>query len=220
MIRDTAEAAYAERLRRIQLQRWKRLIFNPYRWKLRRLASHPTLDVGCGIGRGLAYMGPGSVGVDHNREAIATCRDRGFEAYMPDEFAATQLARAAGFETLLFSHVFEHMTPDESRSLLSTYLPALRPGGRVVSLTPQEKGFASDPTHVTFMGIAEVVQLFTDAGLGVESTESFPLPRRFGDVWIYNETIVVGRSPRVEVTQDPADAGREAQQAGGPPRDV
>ncbi len=34
--------------------------------------------------------------------------------------------------------------------MLRPYLPSVRPGGRVVFITPQERGFASDPTHVEF----------------------------------------------------------------------
>jgi len=45
----------------------------PYRRNLRRLVGdRAVLDVGCGIGRNLANLGPGSVGVDHNAHSWPT----------------------------------------------------------------------------------------------------------------------------------------------------
>lgn len=192
---DTKEQQYTQRLRQIQMQRWKPFVPNPYRWKLRRLVHGRTLDVGCGIGRGLDYMQGDAIGIDHNPESVAICRARGFTAYLPDEFARSLDGAHGRYDTLLFSHVFEHLTLEDSRKLLESNLCYLAPLGRVVSLTPQERGYASDDTHVTFMGTPEVARLMSAAGLEIVSVESFPLPRTFGPRWIYNETIVVGRRP-------------------------
>ena len=62
-------------------------------------------------------------------------------------------------------------------------------------ITPQERGYASDATHVTFMDYAEVGRLAGYLGLTVEREYSFPLPRAFGKLFTYNEFIVVARKP-------------------------
>jgi SAM-dependent methyltransferase len=191
----TDTAAYADRLDDVQGAWWKRYAPNPYRWFLRRLHLGFTLDVGCGIGRGLDYLGGNGVGIDHNAEAVRRCRERGFTAYTADEFTATPFAIAGRFDALLSAHVIEHLDTDDAAALLPTYLPFVRAGGRVVLVTPQERGFASDPTHVTFTDDDRLAELCTDAGLLVRSRRSFPLPRPAGRWFIYNEFIVEAKVP-------------------------
>ena len=151
----TARPEYAARLSGLQAARWKRVldVQAPYRWFLRRLRLGRTLDVGCGIGRNLDNLDGNAVGVDHNAEAIATCRARGFVAYTVDEFPDSVDAVRASFDALLFAHVLEHMPRDDAVALVEGYLPYLRRPGRVVLITPQERGHASDATHVEFMDL-------------------------------------------------------------------
>ena len=107
----TADPAYAERLRRLERRGIRRLVDvqAPYRWNIRRLHLGRVLDVGCGLGRNLAYLGADSVGVDHNADAVNTARERGFTALTADEFVSSPVAEPGGFDTLLFAHVLEHM---------------------------------------------------------------------------------------------------------------
>jgi SAM-dependent methyltransferase len=191
----TDTAAYADRLDEVQGAWWKRYAPNPYRWFLRRQHLGFTLDVGCGVGRGLDYLRGNGVGIDHNAEAVRRCRQRGFTAYTAEEFAATPFATAGRFDALLSAHVIEHLGAGEAAALLPTYVPFVRAGGRVVLITPQERGFASDPTHVTFTDDERLAGLCTSAGLLVRSRRSFPLPRRAGRWFIYNEFIVDAKVP-------------------------
>ncbi|MGH3735930.1 MAG: class I SAM-dependent methyltransferase [Micromonosporaceae bacterium] len=197
--RDTSGAEYAERLRRLEGVWWKRLlnVQAPYRWNLRRLELGRTLDVGCGIGRNLINLGPDSVGVDHNPDSIAIARDRGLRAYTVEEFLASGYATPDRFDALLVAHVVEHMPEPDARDVVGMYLPYLRPGGRVLFITPQEKGYASDHTHVRFCGFAEVSSLAADLGLRVEKRYSFPIGRWAGRWFTYNEFNVLTRKPEV-----------------------
>ena len=74
-----------------------------------------------------------------------------------------------------------------------TYLPHLGAGGRVVLITPQERGQRSDPTHVRLMDAPALAELADKCGLVVERISSFPLPRHFGRWFIYNETVTIAR---------------------------
>jgi hypothetical protein len=87
------------------------------------------------------------------------------------------------------------MTGAEAKALLDSYLPFLRPGGRVVVFTPQERGFAADPSHIEFLDFGRVRALCAQAGLRVERSYSFPLPRWGGRLFAYNEFVVVARLP-------------------------
>ncbi len=170
----------------------------PYRWNLRRLRLGRTLDLGCGVGRNLAHLPPGSVGVDHNPQAVEAARRRGCTAYLPVELAAAASV-GAPFDALLCAHVLEHLCPDETSTLVADHLRFLRPGARVVLVAPQEAGFRSDPTHVTFLDFASLEEILRRVGCDPERAYSFPFPRAAGRVFPHNEFVVVGslRSPAV-----------------------
>ncbi|MCB1002024.1 MAG: class I SAM-dependent methyltransferase [Acidimicrobiales bacterium] len=194
---DTTDPAYAERLAASVAPRrgWRRVADPqiPYRWNIRRLGLGRVLDVGCGVGRNLSHLDGNGVGIDHNATSIAIARARGLTAYTPDEFAGSPDDRPASFDSLLFAHVLEHMTPTQATALVVEHLPRLRSGGQVAVICPQERGQASDATHVTFLDVPAITALLLDAGVTVERSSSFPLPRLAGRVFTHNETIVVGR---------------------------
>ena len=190
----TDGADYTERLQRIGGARWKRMLGTqaPYRWNIRRLNLGRTLDIGCGIGRNLAHIGGNGVGVDHNPTSVAACRAQGLEAYTVDEFFAAA-PTLAPFDSLLAAHLMEHLPADQARGIVESYLPFVRDGGRVVFITPQERGYASDATHVRFVDFAEATADATALGLSVQRQFSFPFPRAVGKVFTYNEFVTITR---------------------------
>jgi hypothetical protein len=75
------------------------------------------------------------------------------------------------------------------------YLRFLRPGGRLILITPQEAGYASDATHLTFLDLDALAALARGLGLEVERRYSFPFPRSAGRAFRYNEFVLVARKP-------------------------
>lgn len=194
---EGASAAYTARLVELQTVWWKRLlpVQAPYRWNLRRLRLGFVLDLGCGIGRNLVNLGGGGVGVDYDAVSVRIARERGLEAYLAEEFTASARNAPGTFDTLLLSHVAEHMTRAEVTDLVRPYLPLVRPGGRVVFITPQERGFASDPTHVEFLDFTALGDLVGRLGLVERRAFSFPFPRALGKLFVYNEFVVIAEIP-------------------------
>jgi SAM-dependent methyltransferase len=192
---DTPE--YAHRLRSKQTLWWKRLLHvqAPYHWVVRHQRLGRTLDVGCGIGRNLGALPPGSVGVDHNAEAVALARSMGHDAHTVREFLSSDLAVPGAFDGLLLAHVLEHMSREEALGMFGDYLRFVRPGGRIFLVCPQERGYASDPTHVWFAQAADLTELVGALGLELERSFSFPFPRRAGKLFVYNEFCVTARVP-------------------------
>jgi SAM-dependent methyltransferase len=186
---------YTERLVGLQRVWWKRLlpVQAPYRWNLRRLHLGSTLDLGCGIGRNLVNLGGRGVGIDHDPQSVAVARARGLEAYSPDEFLTSSHAHAGAFDALLSAHVAEHMTPPEFVDFVHPYLRFVRDDGQVVFITPQERGFRHDPTHVQFVDFAALRDVTATLGLAVTRAYSFPFPRRLGSLFVYNEFVMVAR---------------------------
>ena len=192
----TAGAEYAARLRRLDQSRWRRLlnVQAPYRWNIRRLKLGRVLDVGCGLGRNLAHLANDSVGVDHNAESIAIARGRGLTAFTSAEFPESGYAVPGAFDSLLFAHVIEHVSREYAVELVREYLPYLKPGGTVCFITPQERGYGSDATHVTFTDFADLDRLSRATGLVPVRNYSFPLPRAAGKAFLYNEFVFLARA--------------------------
>ena len=96
---------------------------------------------------------------------------------------------------MLIAHVIEHMDAGRGIALLKDVpaLPAARWQGLLVC--PQERGYASDPTHVRFTTGADLVELSTDVGLMPGEWFSFPFPRWAGKPFIYNEFCLLATKP-------------------------
>jgi 2-polyprenyl-3-methyl-5-hydroxy-6-metoxy-1,4-benzoquinol methylase len=194
---DTKGDEYARRLQAKQQVWWKKAlnVQAPYQWNLRRQGLGRTLDVGCGIGRNLETLPAGSVGVDHNASSIKVARERGVAALTVEEWEASELRQPESFDGILLAHVIEHMDAAAGIALLEAYLPYLRPGGKVFFVCPQERGYASDPTHVRWTTGEDLEQLSRGIGLVPGDWFSFPFPRWAGKPFIYNEFCVLSEKP-------------------------
>ena len=192
---ETHDQDYADHLARSQSALWKRAlgVQLPYRRYLRGLHPGFTLDVGCGVGRNLGHLDGKAVGVDHSERAVAIARARGFLAFTPEEFSCSPYSEGAQFDTLLCSHVIEHMSREKSVELIGRYLRNIRTGGRVVLISPQESGHRRDPTHVRFVDFDALSALVADLSLTEVTRRSFPFPRPVGRLFPYNEFVVVAR---------------------------
>jgi len=193
----TESSEYADRLVDLQRVWWKRVlpVQAPYRWNLRRLDLGHTLELGCGIGRNLEHLRGNGVGVDHNRHSVAAARAAGLTAFTSEEFGTSGYAVPGTFDSLLAAHVLEHMDADAAGALLREYLDYVRPGGKVVVITPQERGFRSDPTHVEFFDFERLIALARGLELTIDRSYSFPFPRSYGSLFVYNEFVLVARRP-------------------------
>jgi SAM-dependent methyltransferase len=190
---NTRDPKYTARLLAAQSAWWKRAldVQAPYRWNLQRLDPGFVLDVGCGLGRNLINLRNNGVGIDHNSDFVEIAKSRGLSAFTPEEFEASSFNVADSFDSILSAHVAEHMTLQEAVDLLSRYLYLLKPGGKVIVITPQEAGYRSDPTHIQFMDFEVLRRIASEAGLMPVKEFSFPFPRIFGRLFKHNEFVSV-----------------------------
>lgn len=189
--------AYTNRLIRLSGSRLKRIlnVQAPYRWNIRRLVKGFVLDVGCGIGRNLDHLSGNGVGVDVNPLSVAEARQRGLTALTLSEFSSSEFAIENRFDSLLVAHVLEHMEPHEAMTLVGSYLSFVKSGGAIVVICPQQRGYASDSTHVTYLTSQGIKEILRPLGLIITKSYSFPFPRFVGRVFTHNETIVIARKP-------------------------
>ncbi|MCM2278496.1 MAG: methyltransferase domain-containing protein [Oligoflexia bacterium] len=197
-MKSTRDPEYTSRLLRLEKAWWKRCfdVQAPYRWNLRRLEPGFTLEVGCGVGRNLAHLRGNAVGVDHNPTSIEAARSRQLIAYTPTEFRASKHCLPGSFDSLLLSHVAEHLSAEELAALLLEYAPFIKPDGKLILITPQEAGYRSDASHVRFLGFEELRAAAREAGFEPVLEFSFPFPRPVGRLFLYNEFISVSRRTR------------------------
>lgn len=190
--KDTKGRDYTKRLVRPKTH-WKEVIDvqRPYRWNINRLEPGITLDVGTGTGRILKHLPAGSVGVDHNPHSIEESKKLGLIAFQTKDFFKSKYAKKNTFDSILLTHVIEHMDEKDNLRLLKDYTPFLKKGGKVIIACPQEKGFSTDDTHVRLYDFVSLGNLLGKAGFTVSKHYSFPFPRSFGKIFTYNEFIVV-----------------------------
>lgn len=173
-------------------KRWKQIlnVQYPYRRALEKMNLGKTIDIGCGIGRVLAWLAKGSIGVDHNPTSIEICATKNLNAVTSEKFSEltnSKVIEVKSFDNLLLAHVLEHLEANEQIEIISSYLPYLKKNGGVFIITPQEAGYASDPTHVTFTDFERTKEILNELNFEVSSQKTFPFPRVFGKFFKYNE---------------------------------
>jgi 2-polyprenyl-3-methyl-5-hydroxy-6-metoxy-1,4-benzoquinol methylase len=131
------------------------------------------------------------VGIDHNTTSVQYARSQGLTVFTPEEFQRSEFNKPQLFDSLLLSHVAEHMTLEEVITLLGLYTPLVKPEGKLVMITPQEAGFRSDATHREFMGFEKLRKVATALGFKPLKEYSFPLPHFLGRFFYFNEFISV-----------------------------
>lgn len=189
----TQKIGYTSRLVEKQIVWWKRIfdVQAPYRWNLQRLKPGFTLDIGCGIGRNLINLKGRGVGVDHNLHSVKVALGRGLTVFTPDDFQTSPFNAPRQFDSLLLSHVAEHMTQKEVVELLRGYIHLLKPQGKLIIITPQEAGYKSDSTHIEFMNFSKLQSITEKLDFTISQEYSFPFPRFIGHFFIYNEFVSI-----------------------------
>jgi hypothetical protein len=120
-----------------------------------RLLHGRVLDIGCGLGSLLERAPKGSLGLEYNPSAVSHCVARGLDVEhydgSADEWALSVIPQTRAFESVLISHVLEHL--DEPMFVLNRILQwsGARGVERVVVIVPGAIGYRDDPTHRTFV---------------------------------------------------------------------
>ena len=165
---------------------------NPYLVQMRFICKGQVLEVGSGIGRNLRVLKRGSLGVDHNKFAVKFAQSKGLKSLTVDEFIVESKNEPIVFNTLLVSHVLEHIDIDTQDEIFKQFMPHIMHGGKIVLVCPQEAGFNSDPTHIRWVDENILRKILEFLGCEKIKITSFPFPRWAGRKFIYNQTVATG----------------------------
>jgi SAM-dependent methyltransferase len=142
----------------------------------------PVLDIGCGRGIFLSLLresGIACVGIDFADEAVQASRNNGFTIQQADclQFLEGPPGRFGG---IFCSHVIEHMDYEGATRLIQMCRRALRPGGKLVIVTPNPEDIAImgeifwlDPTHVRPYPSLLLCSMLERSGFTVTQREQF-----------------------------------------------
>lgn len=137
-----------------------------------------VLDVGAGTGDQVAELvrlGYDAIGLEPNAQAVAIALSRGRPVHHGT--AEAPPFEDASFDTVILSQVMEHLV--DPIAALSSLRRLLRPGGRLIVLTPNVQGvprrlFGNEwahwhpPYHVHLFGRSQLRRAIAQAGYRVE----------------------------------------------------
>lgn len=112
---------------------WKRY----WARKIAPFVSGDVLEVGSGIGSNVAYLRPSIrsyLGLEPDDSMVVTARRQHEDPSVSFEIGTLQSLEARPFDTILYLDVLEHIEDD--RAELARTASYLRPGGRVIVLSP------------------------------------------------------------------------------------
>lgn len=172
----------------------RKLVRRVYLHSARDQLRGPTLDFGCGIGELLSTLPDGSKGLEYNKATVEYCRHQGLDVDwydgFQDDWRLGAVPETARFESMVVSHVLEHM--DAPMEILRKLLQAaaLRGVQRLLVIVPGRAGFRIDATHLTFVDRPMLSDPAITAGTGfvLSHARHFPLDvRRIGDWFPHHE---------------------------------
>ncbi len=159
----------------------------------RYLPSGPIVDFGCGMGHLLKRLSRDRIaaGVEAS-EWAAVASQRNCPASIV--YRSLDEIPTASYAGIVSIHVIEHIDDEGLDAVLMQFKRILRPGGRLLIVTPDATGWASrvkgtawlaltDPTHINLKGHAAWRQLFLSHGFEVlkeaaDGLYDFPYPPR------------------------------------------
>ena len=150
----------------------------------------PVLDLGCGDGVLLDLLktvGERGEGVERSRALARAIRARGHTVHEADVLDYVRGGKPGRYGAVVAAHIIEHLPPPRLPDFLSGCARSLRPGGKLLILTPNPgnigvitRTFWGDLEHRRPYSLELLVRLVSEAGLAVLEAGEDPYTRQPG----------------------------------------
>ncbi len=166
-------------------------------------AGEIVLDIGCGDGIFMELLrdnGVASEGIDLDPVKIETARTKGLHvscAYAEDYCQN----KTATYDGVFLGHIVEHLSPQAVIELLGQATRALKPGGRIVILTPNignpivQEHFWLDVTHIRPYPRLLIMEMLTALGLTIAEKGSLENDQEYYVVGKKTSVSLIWESP-------------------------
>jgi len=179
-----------------------------------------VLDLGCGDGVLLGLLkdaGEKGEGVEKDSGKVKAGRARGLDIRQGDVLGFIKRAGAGRYGAVVASHILEHLPPARVPEAFSGCARALKPGGRLLVLTPNPRNigvmtqtFWGDLEHVRPYALSLLVRLAEQAGLRIVRAGDDPYTRQrglvhrplnflrrllVGDYWPGSDLLLIAEKP-------------------------
>jgi SAM-dependent methyltransferase len=144
--------------------------------KLKRYIHGHLLDYGCGLGDMLSSYRK-SIGIDINPLNINFCNQKGFKAYLIDDFQFDKYK----FDTIILDNVIEHIE-DPEQTVKNIYKVSAKNTILIVGV-PGIKGYKFDDDHKVFYNDANLIPLFEKINYMFINSFSTPWNSKFLDLY-------------------------------------
>jgi SAM-dependent methyltransferase len=144
----------------------------------------PVLELACGRGEFLDVLRDAGVtarGVDLDKGMVEAAVASGHDVVLGDALEYLAQAQNDTYGGVFAAHFVEHLQPDDVLALCRSAKRALRPGGRLVLVTPNAAShsvmsydFWRDPTHVRFYDPGLLSFFLAQSGFDVEEAGGNP----------------------------------------------
>lgn len=124
-----------------------RIVYPRY---VREFIPGPIYDFGCGMGAFLEYCRLHNIpacGIDSNPHMVRRCQEKGLNAQVDDIVRPAKIV--APIRNIICDNVLEHLSAELIDRFFDTTRSLLSSGGVLLVVTPNHRGYHSDPTHKT-----------------------------------------------------------------------
>lgn len=148
-------------------------------------------DIGCGLGAFLEYCKRRDLpakGFDSNPQLVERCLKKGLAVTLED--IVRPKADYPPAPNLICDNVLEHLTADEIDAFFSNVKRYWVPGGVLLVIVPNRRGYESDPTHKTFVDKKIISEMALKYQLTLTRQYRHPIRWKIpGDCYIFNMTV-------------------------------
>jgi len=153
---------------------------------MRQFSAGTIYDLGFGTGAFLRYLkakGRDFFGIDSNPYLVELNKKNGFKVAEDDVTTLVNITKP--MENAICDNVLEHLDKEQIDSFFKACKQKFAPGGTLVVIVPDKKGYERDPTHKTFVEKPLIEEMCKKHGAKLHKNFNHIFNSRWVASWFY-----------------------------------